>query len=293
MNIIQPLIFTNEVPDSTISSTTTEEQRNHNFTLIQGNQSQNNTNASGNYIPRFYNNDLYNPEIPLDTPVNASPVMINTPSNITISEATMSGLIIDTIRKTTEAGIRTSENQAKNDDKLRTKRESKEIDEETENRKDVKHPVIFKSNTGELFYYFDNGKKRSSPALLLDIDSFNSVIYSATDLNGITTQILTFNWRPCTTSYEGRSIYLHLEDGISATKIINLLTANGLKLLTSGRKQKELAETLLNYCINNSQIVELPYAYGWNLLTDGTWYFAHENELTMFLIIKNHFIRRY
>ena len=287
MGIIKPIIFLDDDQNASNNNLNSEIKESRN-TQISLNSTDNNL---GCFVESFQG--LHNSNVPLSMAIctNTDSLRINTPAMVSINEPTMTKIVIDNICKSNESAIRISETVAKNNDKLRFKRESKEIDEEAEIRKDVKHPIIFKNPKGELYYYFDNGKKRSSPTLLLDIYAYNSILYSATDINGLTTQILTINWKPSNNPEVSKSIYLLIPpEGISATKINKILISKGLKLLTSSRKQKDLAEALLYFSTNNSREEELPYSYGWNLLSDGIWKFAHENELTMSLIIKNHFM---
>ncbi|MCX4327706.1 MAG: hypothetical protein OSJ45_10490 [Lachnospiraceae bacterium] len=71
--------------------------------------------------------------------------------------------------------------------------------------------------------------------------------------------------------------------GIDASRFIRKLNSHGLRLMVSGRMQKDAGSALLSYSIENAEKIEIPFDYGWWMDMGKKWHFAtrDENIITM------------
>lgn len=206
------------------------------------------------------------------------------PASISVSESIIRDLYVSDTKKRNEANIDVCKTVAKNEADIVKQETLIRMREDAENCRDTKHPVIFESGSGKISYYFDNGRTTSRPTTLIEVDAFTATMYVSTSMHGNSYRVLSITWRK---NNQYKSIFIPItENGVP--NFHKILNAHGLKLQTSGRKQKELASALLNYCMNIEAKVELPYSFGWNLQSDGTWVFATENDLTMSQLLNNH-----
>lgn len=66
--------------------------------------------------------------------------------------------------------------------------------------------------------------------------------------------------------------------GIDTSPFIRKLNSHGLRLMVSGRMQKDAGSALLAYSVDNAEKIEIPFDYGWWMDMERKWHFARKDE---------------
>lgn len=89
--------------------------------------------------------------------------------------------------------------------------------------------------------------------------------------------VLSISWEGCR-----EAVYFkNTAEGIPVREFLNRLKANGVLFRVSKRNEREVADALLSYSISTQEEYEIPFFRGWNLMGDGKWHFAKEDEICM------------
>lgn len=76
-------------------------------------------------------------------------------------------------------------------------------------------------------------------------------------------------------------------EGVPGQKFLKKLRAKGILFRVSKRNEREVADALLAYSLNTQEEYEIPFFRGWNVMGNGRWHFAKDDEITMEEIINN------
>ena len=212
--------------------------------------------------------DGYNSENPF---LPASKEIIR-PSQKAIDDAYVNSK--ETDAKTRAEIMKTS---VKSTARIEEHRAKKEIDEDSELRMNTAHPEVYYSKEAGFEYYYDKGSGRHEIKPLLFIPNMVSTLYFALSGDG-RKECLCLSW------HEGESvnsIYIDLQTPFDAKLFYDTLSKNGKKLKVSQRKMYEVIYVLFAKCIEIARERELPDHHGWNILSNGDWYYAFPEEPTI------------
>lgn len=137
--------------------------------------------------------------------------------------------------------------------------------------------TVFQDCYGRLVYAItdkDGGNIASKP--LLNVSGFKAVRYYSCypELRAF----LRISWQDCE---RGGIYFRETPERISPQHFLKCLKSSGIMFLVSGRTERKAADALLAYAISTAEQKEIPFFRGWNLMSDGRWHFAHDNELTI------------
>ena len=172
-------------------------------------------------------------------------------------------------------------NECKERIKLAALEESLRLRREDQIKRELTESSVVSNAKGEIFYNLTQNDYKSKKQLL-DIYNLCSHIYFTE--NGSEVLAVSF------IHYDkAETIIIELVEKNISADVIKKLGLKGIRFKVSRKGLKEAANAFVDYVINRSARIEIAHHRGWNLMSNGKWHFAREDEPTMqdFLIIAN------
>ena len=135
--------------------------------------------------------------------------------------------------------------------------------------------TVYMDSSGTLMYALTGvDQSKITTKRLLNVEQYKSRLYVSFYPQLV--RYLEVSWEG-----DGRTGFHYGEEGIFPKDFLKKLKAKGVRILLSGRSEKQAADALLSFSIYSAEIQEISFRHGWTRMKDGKWHFASGTEITM------------